>query len=167
VPGLALRGRHREGELLLQSVTPYSPGLPSVENEVEATNGHSSHSQRGCRNIRINQLVDIVQQEAALIRLDSRFLFQPVLKQRQRTGPGQQLGENSPDQGKNMQPAKNVTRSREQGPKHHPGNEECVHEEDSSRKSGIDDWAYMHHLNLLQPAVSNRSNTRLHFLGLD
>jgi len=49
-----------------------------------------------------------------------------------------------------MQPAKDGTRSREQGPEDHPDDKECVQKEHSGRKSRIEVWGRMHDSNLLQ-----------------
>src|SRR3984957_12235429 len=99
---------------------PDSQGLPSIECEVEGANDHSRHCQGGCRDVRIDQLVEIVEEETSLVWLDARLLFAPVLEKSQGTGPQQQLRDNSPDQRSDMQPAKNRTRSREQSPEDHP-----------------------------------------------
>src|SRR5580692_226101 len=99
---------------------PDSQALPSIEYEVEGANDHARHCQGGCRDVRIDQLVEIVEQETSLVGLDARLLFPPVLEKSQGTGPRQQLRDNSPDQRNDMQPAKNRTRSREQSPEDHP-----------------------------------------------
>src|ERR1035438_2758507 len=99
---------------------PDSPGLLPREGEVEGENDPPRHCQGGCRDVRIDQLVEIVEEETSLVRLDARLLFPPVLEKSQGTGPRQQLRDNSPDQRNDMQPAKNRTRSCEQSPEDHP-----------------------------------------------
>ena len=99
-----------------------------------------------------------MKQKASRIRCDARLLLQPVLEERQRTRPGQEFRENSPDQGNDMQPTQNGTRSREQNAEDHPDNEQCMHEEDNYRNSRLDVSGHMHLLNLLQPAVNSSWN---------
>lgn len=53
--------------------------------------------QCGCRDIRIDQLVHIVKQEAPLVQLDADLGFEPILQQRQRTWSRKQFRENSPE----------------------------------------------------------------------
>jgi len=53
-----------------------------MEHKVEGANDHSSDYEHCGRNIRIDQLVHIVEQEPSLVGLDAGPLFQPILDER-------------------------------------------------------------------------------------
>jgi hypothetical protein len=59
-----------------------SPDSPAIEHKVEDANDHSSHREHCRRNIGIDQLIHIVEQEASVVRIDTGFLFQRILEER-------------------------------------------------------------------------------------
>ena len=79
-----------------------------------------------------------MEKEAALVGLDSGLAFEPVLEQRQWARPRKQFREYSPEKGTDVQPAKNWSRARYQGPKDYPHNEERMQNENEGRKCRID-----------------------------
>jgi hypothetical protein len=65
-----------------------------------------------------------MEQEPALVRLNSGFGFKPVLYQSQGTRRRKQFGKDSPDKRTDVPPAKNRARMCQQGPEDYPQNEE-------------------------------------------
>ena len=61
----------------------------------------------GRRDIRIDQLIEVMEKEPTLVRLDSGLGFKPVLQHGQRTRPRKQLRKYPPEERSHMQPAKN------------------------------------------------------------
>src|SRR5262249_31306089 len=56
------------------------PHLPSVECKIENANEYARKGQNRCRDAGIDQLVQIMEQKPALVRLDASLGFGPVLK---------------------------------------------------------------------------------------
>lgn len=97
---------------------------PSVECQIENAHEQAGSHQKGCRDVGINKLVQVMKEKAALIRLDAGLTFEPVLKNGQRTGPRKQFGKNSPNQGCDVQPAKYRARTRQKSTEDYPQNEQ-------------------------------------------
>ena len=57
------------------------PNLPAVESKIQSADDHPCNREDGCRDVRIDQLIQVTEQEPALVWLDSGFAFQPVLHQ--------------------------------------------------------------------------------------
>ena len=78
-----------------------------------------------------------MEQEPALLRLNSGVAFEPVLQQSQRTRPRKQFRKDSPHKRSDMQPAKNRARACQQGAENDPQNEQRMQEENRNRECGI------------------------------
>src|SRR6266542_1941880 len=78
-----------------------------------------------------------MEQEPALIRLDSGSAFEPVFQPSQRTWPEKKFRKNSPDQRGDMQPAENWAGPRQERAEDHPYDEEPMHCEDRCRKGRV------------------------------
>ena len=57
---------------------PSDPDLPAIERKIQNADDDSCNRQNSCRNIRIDQSVQVMGEEPTLVRLDSRFGFKPV-----------------------------------------------------------------------------------------
>jgi hypothetical protein len=57
---------------------------------------YPGNCQNSCGDIGVDQLVQVMEQKTALVRLDASFGFKPVLKQRQGAWPRKQFRKNSP-----------------------------------------------------------------------
>ena len=53
--------------------------LLAVEGKIENANDYPSQREDGCRGVRIDQLMHVVEQEPALVWLNSGFAFQSVI----------------------------------------------------------------------------------------
>jgi hypothetical protein len=73
------------------------PCLSPVKSQVHAADDHSRQGQRGSRNVGVDQLVEVMQQEPALVGLDAGLAFEPVLRESQRTGPRKEFDQDSPE----------------------------------------------------------------------
>ena len=60
--------------------------LVSLKSQVHPADDYSCHGQSRSRNVRVDQLVQIMQQEAPLVGQHATLAFEPVLQQSQRTG---------------------------------------------------------------------------------
>jgi hypothetical protein len=89
---------------------PGGPHLTAIEHKVQSADDYSSNRQYCCRDVRIDQLIQVMEQETTLVRLDASPGFKPVLKHSQRTRPRKQFGKNPPDKRNDMQAAKNRPR---------------------------------------------------------
>ena len=58
---------------------PSDPDSPTIERKIQNADDDSCNRQNGCRNIRIDQLVQVMEQEPILIWLDSGLAFEPIL----------------------------------------------------------------------------------------
>jgi hypothetical protein len=74
------------------------PRLSPVKGQVDAADDHSRHRQSRIGNVRVDQLVQVMQQEPALVGLDASLAFQPVLQESQRTGPRKEFDQECPTQ---------------------------------------------------------------------
>src|SRR5437660_2873861 len=74
-----------------------APELPTMGRKVQSADDHSRHREHGCRHIRIDQAVEVMEQKPALVWFDSRLRFKPILQHSQRTGPRKQFRKNAPD----------------------------------------------------------------------
>ena len=79
-----------------------------------------------------------MEQESALVQLDSAAGFEPIFQQRQWTWPRKNFCKDSPDKRSDMQPAKNRARARQKGAENHPQNEQRMLEEDGSRECRVE-----------------------------
>lgn len=102
---------------------PNHPDLPGIERKIQATEDDGRNCQHGGGNVRINQPVQIMEQEATVLRLDAGLALEPILEQSQRTRPRKQFHKDSPDQGSDMQPAQDPVRACQQGTENDPQDE--------------------------------------------
>src|SRR5712692_5444003 len=58
---------------------PGDPHLPAIERKVQSADEHPCNRQGCCRNVRVDQLIQIMEQEPTPVRLNSSLGFQPVL----------------------------------------------------------------------------------------
>lgn len=107
------------------------PYLPPVECKIEKADKYTNDRQNHCRYVRIDELVQVVEQKAALVRRDARRGFEPVLKHSQRTRPRKQFRKNSPEQRSDMQPAKNGAGTCQQSSEDDPQYERRMYDEDA------------------------------------
>jgi hypothetical protein len=63
------------------------------------------HREDGCRDIRIGRLIQGMEKEPTLLRLDSGLGFKPVLQHGPRTWPREQFGKDCLSERSDMQPA--------------------------------------------------------------
>ena len=105
--------------------------MSSIERQIEDADGYSCNRENAWQNVRIDQLIQIVEQESAMIGVDSGLLFEPVLKHGQRAGQ-EKLRENSPDKRKDMKPPRNRTRAHQQSAKDYPQEEQNMNEKNRS-----------------------------------
>lgn len=88
-------------------VVSSDPNLPAIEGEIQSADDYPYNREDDCGDVRINQLVQEMEQEPILVRLASGLGFKPVLQHSQRTRPRKQLRKYPPDERSHMQPAKN------------------------------------------------------------
>src|SRR5208282_3412166 len=117
---------------------PADPHLSSVKREICDANDYPGDGENVGGNVGINKLVQIVEQESALVRLDSGAAFEPIFQQRQRTRPRKHFGKDSPEKRSDMQPAKERAGARQQSTENHPQNEQRMEEEDGGRECRIE-----------------------------
>ena len=117
---------------------PADPHLSSVKREICDTNDYPGDGENVGGNIGIHKLIQIVEQESALVRLDSAVGFEPILQQSQWTWPRKNFRKDPPDKRSDMQPAKNRARERQKGAENHPQNEQRMQEEDGGRECRIE-----------------------------
>jgi hypothetical protein len=75
---------------------PADPHLSSVESQICDANDYPAMLSMVGGNVGIHKLVQIVEQESALVRLDSAAAFEPILQQSQWTRPRKHFGKDSP-----------------------------------------------------------------------
>src|SRR5258708_16066547 len=114
------------------------PHLSTIERQIQEADNYSHGSENVGRNIGVNKLVQIVEQEPALVRLDSGPAFEPVFQQSQGARPREKFSNNPPDKRNDMQPPEERTRARQEGAKDHPQDEERVHDKDGSCECRIE-----------------------------
>jgi hypothetical protein len=83
------------------------PNLPAIEGKIQSADHYPCNREDGCRDVRINQLIQVMEQEPILVRLGSGLGFKPALQHGQRARPRKQLRKYPPDERADMQPAKN------------------------------------------------------------
>ena len=83
------------------------PNSPAIEGKIQSADDYPCNRKDGCRDVRIDQLIQVMEQEPILVRLGSGLGFKPVLQHGRRTRPRKQLRKYSPDERSDMQPAKN------------------------------------------------------------
>ena len=110
---------------LLRSVTSPKEG-PGVKGEIQGTNDDACSRKEDGRYIRIDQRIQIMQQEATLVGRDASPVLQPVFQQRQRAWPRKDFYQDSPNQAGDVYPPEQRTRASDQGPKSHPQDKEYV-----------------------------------------
>ena len=79
-----------------------------------------------------------MEQESALIRLDSGPLFQPIFQQGQRTRPRKKFRKDSPEETSNVQTPEKRTGARQESTQDNPYDEECVDEKYKRCEQGIE-----------------------------
>ena len=117
---------------------PADPHLSSVESQICDANDYPGDGEHVGGNVGIHKLVQIVEQESALVRLDSGAAFEPIFQQSQWTRPRKNFGKDSPDKRSDVQPAKNRAGARQKGTENHPQNEQRMQEEDGGRECRIE-----------------------------
>jgi len=124
-----------------------APQQSSVERQIQKANNDSRNYESGCRNVGIDQLIEIVEQEPALLRFDSGSPFECIFEQRQWTRPGKNFRENPPDQRNDVQTPEKRTRARHPRAENNPKNKESVHHKHQSSEHGIEavgeDWMHV------------------------
>ena len=106
----------------------------AISEQVPSSRANSVPSrQDSCRDVGIDQFVQVMEQKPALIWLDSGLGFQPALDQGQGTRPGEQFREESPNKRSDVQPAKQWARTCQNGAEDDPQNEERVQREHANR----------------------------------
>jgi hypothetical protein len=70
----------------------------SVKCQIENADKYARNRQNSCADIRINKLIQVMEQKAFLVWLHAAIGFKPVLQQRQGAWPSKQFRKNSPDQ---------------------------------------------------------------------
>jgi hypothetical protein len=117
---------------------PANPYLPSMKSQIQQADGYRYSGENIGGDIGIYKAVQIVEQEPALVRLDSGAAFDPVLQQRQRTRPRKQFRKDSPEKRSDVQPPENRVGARQPSAENHPQNEQRMQEEDGSRECRIE-----------------------------
>jgi hypothetical protein len=79
-----------------------------------------------------------VEQEPALVWLDTGAAFEPIFQQSQWTRPRKHFGKDSPEKSSDVQPPKNRAGARQQSTENHPQNEKRVEEENGDRECRIE-----------------------------
>jgi hypothetical protein len=105
-----------------------SPHQPTIERQVQDAYDDPGTSKDTRPDIRIDKLVQIMQQEPALIRGNPCFLFQPIFQKCQRARP-HKFRKNSPNQRGNMQTAEKRTGVRHERTEDNPHDEDCMDEQ--------------------------------------
>src|SRR5229473_112536 len=82
-----VRGKRTKGSEELSE--PSNPDLAAIEREIQSADDHARNYQNGCRDVRIDELIQVMEEEPALVRLNSGLAFEPVLQHGQRTRPRQ------------------------------------------------------------------------------
>ena len=117
---------------------PADPPLSSVKRQICDADDYPSDGENVGGNIGIHKLIQIVEQESALVRLDSAVGFEPIFQQSQWTWPRKNFGKDSPEQRSDVKPSKNRARARQQSTENHPQNEQRMQEEDGGRECGVE-----------------------------
>jgi hypothetical protein len=65
--------------------------VPAVQRKIQNADKNSCNGQNGCRDIRIDKSVKVMQRKSSLVRLNACLGLKPVLEQSQRAGPWQQF----------------------------------------------------------------------------
>ncbi len=99
---------------------------PGVKDKIQGTNDDACSRKEDGRYIRIDQRIQIMQQEATLVGRDASPVLQPVFQQRQRAWPRKDFYHDSPDQAGDVYPPEHRTRASDQGPKSHPQDKKHV-----------------------------------------
>jgi hypothetical protein len=117
---------------------PADPDLSSVKREICDANDYPGDGENVGGNVGIHKLVQIVEEESALVRLDSAVGFEPIFQQSQWTRPRKHFGKDSPEKRSDVQPPKNRAGARQQSTENHPQNEKRVEEENGDRECRIE-----------------------------
>jgi hypothetical protein len=76
---------------------PTDPHLSSVESQICNAYDYPGDGENVGGNIGIHKLIQIVEQESALVWLDTSAPFEPIFQQRQWARPRKNFGKDSPD----------------------------------------------------------------------
>ena len=82
-----------------------SAQTPSIYTQVESANGHANHGYGPAGKVGIDDRVQIVQQEAALVGGQSGFGLKIRLRKGQRAGPGAGFHGDAPEQRRHVETA--------------------------------------------------------------
>ena len=94
---------------------PADPHLSSVKRQICEANDYPGEGEHVGGNVGVHKLVQIVQQESALVWPDSGAAFEPIFQQRQWTWPRKNFGKDSPDKRCDVQPAEEPGESASEG----------------------------------------------------
>jgi hypothetical protein len=115
-----------------------SPEAHGINTEIEQANGDTTYSQQPRRHIGVDQRVQVVQEKPTLIRADASAGSQPIFCRSQRTWPGQNFNEHTPDQGAEVEPTRERPSTREKSSEHDPKDEEEVQDQNPRGRYGIE-----------------------------
>ena len=74
------------------------PDSPAVEGKIQSADDPPCNREDGRRDVRTDQLIEGMEKEPTLVRLDSGLGFKPVLQHGQRTWPREQFRKGSPNE---------------------------------------------------------------------
>jgi hypothetical protein len=118
----------------LKSIPVSRPMISSgIHSHVDNRHHHSGLREPDRRNVRIDDPVEVVQQEAALIGINPSSKLKPVFRPRKRAWPRPGFDPYAPKQRGDVQPAEQWMASGDSGSEDHPKNEEGV---DSHHRAG-------------------------------
>jgi len=64
-----------------KSAAPGDPHLSSIERKIQNADKYAGNRQDSCGDVGIDQLVQVMEQESAMVWLDSGLGFEPVLQE--------------------------------------------------------------------------------------
>jgi len=117
---------------------PADPHLSSVKRQICDANDYPRDGEYVGGDVGIHKLVQIVEEESALVWLDTSAAFEPIFQQRQWTRPRKNFRKDSPDKRCDVQPSKNRAGARQKGTENHPQNEQRMQEENGSRECRVE-----------------------------
>ena len=117
---------------------PADPHLSTIERQICDADNYPRTGEDVDGDIGIYKLVQIVEQEPALVWLDTGAAFEPIFQQSQWTRPRKHFGKDSPDKRSDVQPPKNRAGARQQSTENHPQNEQRMDEENGGRECRIE-----------------------------
>src|SRR5260370_38303335 len=103
------------------------PHLSTIERQIQEADNYSHGSENVGRNIGVNKLVQIVEQEPALERLYSGPALEPSFTQSQGGRPRAKFSNNPPDKRNKVQQPEEPPRASQEGAQAHPTDREHGH----------------------------------------